>query len=83
MSVLLEVVAAHPDWSDGCGRFGQTDRFFCVGRRNRRRFPSWRQKRLRLFGQLGFLKNGNVAVEESQQFSDFSADSARVPLHQL
>ena len=86
MSFLLEVVAAHPEWADGCGRFGQTDRVFCVGRRKRRRFPSWRQKRLRLFCQLGFLKNGNVdivAVEESQKFSGFSADSARVPLHQL
>ena len=40
--------------------------------------PSWRFKRLSLVGQLGFLNSGNVdivAVEESQQFSDFSADS--------
>ena len=41
--------------------------------------------RLRLIGQLGVLDSGNVdivAVEESQQFNDFSADSVRVPLHQ-
>ena len=47
--------------------------------------PSWRFKRLRLVGQLGFLDSDNVdivAVEESQQLSDFSADSVRVPLHQ-
>ena len=34
--------------------------------------------RLRLVGQLGFLDSGNVdnvAVYESQQLSDFSADS--------
>ena len=33
---------------------------------------------------FGFFQSGNVdivAVEESQQFSDFSADSVRVPLH--
>ena len=38
-------------------------------------FPSWRFQRLSLVGQLGFLDSGNVdivAVEESQQFSDFS-----------
>ena len=37
-------------------------------------YPSWRYRRLRLVGQLGFLDSGNVdivAVEESQQFSDF------------
>ena len=47
--------------------------------------PSLRFKRLRLVGQPGFLDSGNfdiVAVEESQQFSDFSADFVRVPLHQ-
>ena len=47
--------------------------------------PSWRFKRLSLVGQLGFLDSGNVdivAVEECHQFSDFSADSVRVPLHQ-
>ena len=41
--------------------------------------------RLILVGQLGFLDSGNVdivAVEESQQFSDFSANSVCVPLHQ-
>ena len=41
--------------------------------------------RLRLVGQLGLLDSGNVdivGVEESQQFSDFSADSVRVSLHQ-
>ena len=38
MSELLEVEGAHPVWSDGCGRFGQLDRFFCVGRRERWRF---------------------------------------------
>ena len=32
-SELLEVEGAHPIWSDGCGRFGQSDHFFCVGRR--------------------------------------------------
>ena len=47
--------------------------------------PSWRFRLLRLVGQLAFLDSGNVvivAVEESQQFSDFSADSVRVPLYQ-
>ena len=47
--------------------------------------PSWRIKRLRLFGQLGFLDSGNVdivAVEESQKCSYFYAYSVRVPLHQ-
>ena len=37
------------------------------------------------FVLLVSLDSGNVAivaVEESQQFSDFSADSVRVPLHQ-
>ena len=37
-------------------------------------------------GHLGFLDSGNVdnvAVEESQQFSDSAADSVRVPCHQL
>ena len=46
---------------------------------------SWRSKRLSLVGQLGTLDSGNVdnvAVEESQQFSDFSADSVRVPMHE-
>ena len=41
--------------------------------------------RLSHVGQLGFLDSGNVdivAVGESQQFSYFSADSDRVPLHQ-
>ena len=45
--------------------------------------PSWRFKRLSLVGQLGFLDSCNVdivAVEESQQFNDFSADSVRVPV---
>ena len=48
--------------------------------------PSWRYKRVNLVGQLGFLDSGNayiVAVEVTQQFSDFSADSVRVKLHQL
>ena len=34
---------------------------------------------------VGFLDSGNVdivVVEESQQFSEFAADSVRVPLHQ-
>ena len=47
--------------------------------------PSWRFMRLSLVGQLGFLDSGNVdivAVDKSQQLSDFSADSVRVPLHQ-
>ena len=44
--------------------------------------PSWRFQRLSLVGQLGFLDSGIVAVEESQLFSDFSADSVHVPLHQ-
>ena len=41
--------------------------------------PSWH------FQRLGLLDSGNVdivAVEESQQFSDFAADSARVLLRQ-
>ena len=45
---------------------------------------SWRYKRLSLVGQIGFLDSSNVdvaAVEESQQFSDSSAGSDRVPLH--
>ena len=37
MSELLEVEGAHPVWSDGCARVGQSDRFFCVVRRERRR----------------------------------------------
>ena len=44
--------------------------------------PSWCFRRLRLVGQRGFMDSGNadiVAVEESQQFSDYSV---RVPLHQ-
>ena len=41
--------------------------------------------RLGFVGQLGLLCSGNVdivAVEESQHYSDHSADSVRVPLHQ-
>ena len=34
MSEFLEVEGAHPVWHDGCGR---SDRFFCGGRRERRR----------------------------------------------
>ena len=34
---FLEVEGAHPVWPDGCGRFDQSDHFFCVGRRERRR----------------------------------------------
>ena len=44
--------------------------------------PSWRFQRLSLVIQLDFLESGNVdivAVEQSQQFSDFSADSICVP----
>ena len=40
--------------------------------------PSWCFQRFSLVGLLGFLDSGNVdivAVEESQQFSDFAADS--------
>ena len=47
--------------------------------------PSMCFQQLGLVGQLGFLDSGNVdivAVEESQQSSDFSADSVRVQLHQ-
>ena len=47
--------------------------------------PSWHFQCLILVGQLGFLDSGNVDivdVEEGQQFSDFSADSVRAPLHQ-
>ena len=47
--------------------------------------PSWRFQQLSHVGQLDFLDSGNVdivAEEGSQQFSDFSADSVRVPLHQ-
>ena len=46
---------------------------------------SWHFQWLSLVGQLGYLDSGNVdivAVEESHQFSDFSADSVRSPLHQ-
>ena len=46
---------------------------------------SWRYKRLCHVGQHGLLDSGSVdivAVEESQQFSYFSADSVRGPLHQ-
>ena len=46
---------------------------------------SWHFKLLSLVGQLAFLDSDNVdivAVEESQQFSNFIADSVRVPLHQ-
>ena len=35
MSELLEVEGAHPVWSDVCGRFGQSDCFFCVSRHER------------------------------------------------
>ena len=35
MSKLLEVEVAHPVWPDGYGQFGQSDRFFCVGKRER------------------------------------------------
>ena len=47
--------------------------------------PFYRLQRISLVGQLGFLDRGNVdivAVEESQQFSDFAADSVRVTLYQ-
>ena len=37
LSEFLEVEGARPVWPDGCGRFVQLDRFFCVGRRERRR----------------------------------------------
>ena len=37
MSELFEVEGAHPAGFDGCGRFGQSDRFVCDGRRKRRR----------------------------------------------
>ena len=46
---------------------------------------SWRSKRLNFVGQLGFFDSGNVdivAMEKSQQFSYFSVESVRVPLHQ-
>ena len=46
---------------------------------------AWRFQWLSLVGQLGFLDNGNVdivAVVKSQQYCDFSVDSARVPLCQ-
>ena len=46
---------------------------------------SWRFQRISLVGQLGFLDSGSVgivAAEESQQFSDFVADSVHAPLHQ-
>ena len=44
----------------------------------------WSFQRLSLVGQLGFLGSGNidiVAVEGSQEFSEFFSDSVRVPLH--
>ena len=37
LSEFLEAEGADPVWSDGCGRFGQSDSFFCVGRRDGRR----------------------------------------------
>ena len=39
MNELPEVEGGHPVWSDDCGRYGQSDRLHCVGRRERRR--SW------------------------------------------
>ena len=38
ISEILEAERAHPVWSDGCGRFSQSDRFFCVSRRECRRY---------------------------------------------
>ena len=35
MSGFHEVEGSHLVWSDGSGRFGQSDRFFCDGRRER------------------------------------------------
>ena len=37
VSGLIWVEDTHPVWSVGCGRFGQSNRIFCVGRRERRR----------------------------------------------
>ena len=37
LSEFLGVDGTHPVRSDGCVRFGQSDRFFCVGRREWRR----------------------------------------------
>ena len=37
MSEFSEVEGAHPVWSDDSGRLGQSDRFPCVGGRERRR----------------------------------------------
>ena len=54
--------------------------FFLVAVKSHR-CPSWSFQRLSLVGQLGFMDSGNVdivAVVESQQISDFSADSVRI-----
>ena len=41
LSKFLEVDGAHPVWPDGSGRFGQSDRILCVGRREKRRSCYW------------------------------------------
>ena len=46
------------------------------------RCPSWHFQRLSLVGLFGFMDVDIVAVEESQQFGDSSADSVCVLLHQ-
>ena len=59
--------------------------FFVVLAVKSHSLPSRCFQRIRPVGQLGLLDSGNVdivAVEESKQFSDFVADSGRVPLHQ-
>ena len=40
MIELLDVEGAHPVWSDGCGRLGQSDRFLCEGWRFRSRLSA-------------------------------------------
>ena len=35
------VEGAHPVWFDGCGQFGLSNRFFCVGWRETRRSCHW------------------------------------------
>ena len=46
--------------------------------------PSWHFQRLCLVGQLFFNSDVDIViVQESQQFTYFSADSVRLQLHQL
>ena len=46
---------AHPVWSDGIERFCKSDRFFCVGRRERRRSCSWQLMELQFELSFGLI----------------------------